>query len=106
MEKSSGFQIGCFKFENYPQLRSQFDASHFNIWNNRWSQMFDFSQNVEKNCDFISEDVTAAGLMGKLLCKNRFLTAAEVEEGGFLESSDPLPTRALVPVTTGIMEKQ
>lgn len=42
IESSNNIQFGCFQF-CYPELRSQFDSAGLDVWNNNWSEIYDFT---------------------------------------------------------------
>jgi protein XRP2 len=57
IESSKNVSFGCFSFSYLP-LASQFVATKLSPWDNRWSEVYDFtpSPNGAKNFSFI--DVT------------------------------------------------
>ncbi len=71
IETTNNIRIGCFQFESYPGLREQFEKANLNIWDNKWSDMYDFSGNVKEHCGFLDEEITAATHMTRL-CNNSF----------------------------------
>jgi len=74
IEKSVGMQFACFDFV-YFSLREQLEQSGLAVWNNKWSQVYDFNVNADKpNWNLLPEAQVAS-----LLCLDR-CTALSPEE--------------------------
>lgn len=53
-------QFGCF-FYTYVNFKKQFDAANLNVWNNNWSDIYDFTPhknvNGTKNYSYLDENL-------------------------------------------------
>jgi len=90
IESSKNLRFGCFKF-GYFELQQQFQKAELNVWNNRWSEVYDFTKKETKNFSFLPEDVNPYNLVPQISSLS----------GG--EFSDPSSEQVdlLVPITVG-----
>lgn len=42
-QETKNFSVGCFQFPGYFQLRSQFDSAGLSVFDNRWSEIHNFT---------------------------------------------------------------
>jgi protein XRP2 len=94
IESSSGVRLGCFKF-GYFDLGQQFKKAELNVWNNKWSEVHDFTKKAtssQLNYAYLDEKVQPYDLVPRISAH---------EEGNF---SDPVyedQLDSLVPITQG-----
>lgn len=89
IEMTKGLKIGCFSF-NYFSLPSQFEAARLSVWDNRWSEVFDFTPE-KGNWRLIDESVTGSSLLRPLHAASSHFSAEET-------------TGSCVPITLGSRE--
>jgi len=67
IETSTNMQFACFDFF-YFSLREQFARSGLQLWNNKWSQVYDFNKNAEKSNWSLLAQEKVSGLLNVDRC--------------------------------------
>lgn len=80
IEMSSGMRFGCFRFF-YFSLAQQFEALKLSVFDNKWSEIYDFNPNPSApNWSFLPPETTAADLMKPLGSLGSFVTPEEATQ--------------------------
>jgi len=65
IESCTNLKIGCFDY-CYPELRGQFESAKLDIWNNVWSEVYDFTP-IKGNYELMKpENATAKKIFSEL----------------------------------------
>lgn len=57
IEASTDITFSCFQGYAYPELFQQMKTAKLSPWNNKWSEVFDFSAKQDKNNFTLSNSI-------------------------------------------------
>jgi len=66
VEQCTDLRIGCFDYY-YPELKEQFKQAKLNVWNNVWSEVYDFTPGIG-SYEYLSPEITAKDLISETNC--------------------------------------
>eukprot|EP00743_Colponemidia_sp_Colp-15_P002028 GILK01002202.1.p1 GENE.GILK01002202.1~~GILK01002202.1.p1 ORF type:complete len:371 (+),score=71.20 GILK01002202.1:58-1113(+) len=82
IETSKNMKFGCFNYF-YFNLKEQFDAANLSIWNNKWSEIYDFNPDLNRpNFELLSTTVTYGSLLKPLATVATFCSEEELQYNG------------------------
>mmetsp|Transcript_74018 Transcript_74018/g.120164 ORF Transcript_74018/g.120164 Transcript_74018/m.120164 type:complete len:402 (+) Transcript_74018:81-1286(+) len=96
VESSKNMRFGCFRFF-YLSLASQFKAVKFSVYDNKWSEVYDFTP-TDGNFSFLPSNTKASDLMKPLSAVGASFVSKEEDEA----HSDT----EVVPLTVGVGSKE
>lgn len=110
LESSSNIKYYCANYV-YPELLHQMDKCKMSIWNNAWSDQFDFTPGQKSNFELVDSDSSNFIDTFKTVTHNIMLIQAQsldptIDTSQIDLSFGELDLAPIIPITTGNIVKE